>query len=69
MVLIVSHGNSLRALCKHLDDISDEDIKNLYIPHGSQTFKQIDSMMMIAMQNYAVVFFIFLQIVRSLNKT
>lgn len=33
-VLIVAHGNSLRALVKHLDDVSEEDIVGLNIPTG-----------------------------------
>ncbi len=33
-VLVVAHGNSLRALVKHLEDISDEDIPSLNIPTG-----------------------------------
>jgi 2,3-bisphosphoglycerate-dependent phosphoglycerate mutase len=33
-VLIVAHGNSLRALVKHLESISDEDILELNIPTG-----------------------------------
>jgi 2,3-bisphosphoglycerate-dependent phosphoglycerate mutase len=33
-VLIAAHGNSLRALVKHLDEISDEDIAGLNIPTG-----------------------------------
>ena len=33
-VLIVAHGNSLRALVKHLDGISDQDIVRLNIPTG-----------------------------------
>ena len=33
--LIVAHGNSLRALVKHLDGISDEDISGLNIPTGN----------------------------------
>lgn len=33
-VLIVAHGNSIRALMKFLDDISDEDIIDLFIPTG-----------------------------------
>lgn len=33
-VLITAHGNSLRALVKHLDGISDEDIAGLNIPTG-----------------------------------
>jgi 2,3-bisphosphoglycerate-dependent phosphoglycerate mutase len=33
-VLITAHGNSLRGLVKHLDQISDEDIPGLNIPTG-----------------------------------
>jgi 2,3-bisphosphoglycerate-dependent phosphoglycerate mutase len=33
-VLIVAHGNSLRALVKHLDRMSDEEIVGLNIPTG-----------------------------------
>ena len=33
-VLIAAHGNSLRALCKHLDKIGDEEIVKLNIPTG-----------------------------------
>jgi 2,3-bisphosphoglycerate-dependent phosphoglycerate mutase len=33
-VLVVAHGNSLRALVKHLDQISDEEIVGLNIPTG-----------------------------------
>ena len=33
-VLVVAHGNSLRALVKHLDGISDEEIVGLNIPTG-----------------------------------
>jgi 2,3-bisphosphoglycerate-dependent phosphoglycerate mutase len=31
---VVAHGNSLRALVKHLSDISDDDIPELNIPTG-----------------------------------
>ena len=34
-VLIAAHGNSLRALVKYLDNISDEDITGLNIPTGT----------------------------------
>ena len=34
IVLVGAHGNSLRALVKHLDDISDDDIVGLNIPTG-----------------------------------
>jgi 2,3-bisphosphoglycerate-dependent phosphoglycerate mutase len=33
-VIVVAHGNSLRALVKHLDGISDEEIPGLNIPTG-----------------------------------
>jgi 2,3-bisphosphoglycerate-dependent phosphoglycerate mutase len=33
-VLVVSHGNTLRALVKHLDAIGDEEIAAVEIAHG-----------------------------------
>jgi 2,3-bisphosphoglycerate-dependent phosphoglycerate mutase len=33
-VIVAAHGNSLRALVKHLDGISDDDIVGLNIPTG-----------------------------------
>jgi len=42
-VLIVAHGNSLRALVKHLDDISDADIVELNIPTGQPLVYQLDA--------------------------
>ncbi|CBN78717.1 conserved unknown protein [Ectocarpus siliculosus] len=33
-ILIVAHGNTIRGLCQHLDEISDEDIVGLDIPTG-----------------------------------
>jgi len=33
-VMVAAHGNSLRALVKHLDDIGDDDIAGLNIPTG-----------------------------------
>jgi 2,3-bisphosphoglycerate-dependent phosphoglycerate mutase len=41
-VIIVAHGNSLRALVKHLDRISDEDIVGLNIPTGIPLVYQLD---------------------------
>lgn len=41
-VLIVAHGNSLRALIKYLEDISDEDISKLEITTGEIYIYQID---------------------------
>jgi 2,3-bisphosphoglycerate-dependent phosphoglycerate mutase len=41
-VLIAAHGNSLRALVKHLNKISDEDIIELNIPTGVPRVYQLD---------------------------
>ena len=41
-VLVVAHGNSLRALVKHLDGISDEDIAALNIPTGIPLVYELD---------------------------
>ncbi len=42
VVLIVAHGNSLRALVKHLDDVSEEDIVGLNIPTGIPLLYELD---------------------------
>ncbi len=41
-VLICAHGNSLRALVKYLDDVSDEDIVGLNIPTGVPLVYELD---------------------------
>ena len=41
-VLIVAHGNSIRALVKHLDDVSEEDIVGLNIPTGIPLVYELD---------------------------
>ena len=41
-ILITAHGNSLRALVKHLDGISDEDIAELNIPTGIPLLYKLD---------------------------
>lgn len=41
-VLIVAHGNSLRALVKYLDNISDEEIVGLNIPTGIPLVYELD---------------------------
>ena len=40
--LVVAHGNSLRALVKHLDGISDADIAELNIPTGMPLVYELD---------------------------
>jgi len=42
VVLVVAHGNSLRALCKELDGISDDDIVELNIPTGTPLLYDLD---------------------------
>ena len=42
MVLVAAHGNSLRALVKHLDEISDDDIAALNIPTGMPLVYELD---------------------------
>ena len=42
VVLVTAHGNSLRALVKHLDGISDEDIAGLNIPTGIPLLYELD---------------------------
>jgi 2,3-bisphosphoglycerate-dependent phosphoglycerate mutase len=40
--LILAHGNTLRALVKHLDHVSDDDIVNLNIPTGIPLVYELD---------------------------
>ncbi len=41
--LLAAHGNSMRALVKHLDGISDADIVNLNIPNGIPLVYELDA--------------------------
>ena len=41
-VLVVAHGNSMRALVKYLDDMSDADIVELNIPNGVPLVYEFD---------------------------
>ncbi len=41
-VLVAAHGNSLRALAKHIEVISDEDIMGLEIPTGQPLVYELD---------------------------
>ena len=41
-IIIAAHGNSLRALVKHLDNISDEEILKLNIPTGLPLVYELD---------------------------
>ncbi len=42
-VLVAAHGNSLRALVKHLDGVSDQDIVGLNIPTGVPLVYELDA--------------------------
>ena len=41
-VLVAAHGNSLRALVKHLDNISESSIAELNIPTGTPLVYELD---------------------------
>ena len=41
-VMVAAHGNSLRAIVKHLDRISDDDISGLNIPTGIPLVYELD---------------------------
>jgi 2,3-bisphosphoglycerate-dependent phosphoglycerate mutase len=41
-IIIAAHGNSLRALVKYLDNLSNEDIKNFNVPTGIPLVYELD---------------------------
>ena len=41
--MLAAHGNSLRALVKHLDGVSDADIAGLNIPTGIPLMYELDA--------------------------
>jgi 2,3-bisphosphoglycerate-dependent phosphoglycerate mutase len=51
-VVISAHGNSLRALVKHLSNISDEDITGLEIPTGEPIVYEFDDTMQPGARHY-----------------
>ena len=51
-VLVAAHGNSLRALVKHLDGISDEDIVELNIPTGQPLVYELDERLVVTSRRY-----------------
>lgn len=42
-VLVVAHGNSLRAIMKYIENISDDEIKNIEMPFGAVYIYNLDS--------------------------
>lgn len=53
-ILIAAHGNTLRALVKHLDDISEDDITGLNIPTGVPLIYELDEDMKPIKQDAAI---------------
>ncbi|MDU3137112.1 MAG: 2,3-diphosphoglycerate-dependent phosphoglycerate mutase [Anaerococcus prevotii] len=51
-VLVAAHGNSLRALAKHLEKISDEDIMGLEIPTGQPLVYELDDELNVVKKYY-----------------
>ncbi len=42
-VLVAAHGNSIRALVKYLDQVSDQDIVGVNIPNGIPLVYELDA--------------------------
>ena len=51
-VLVAAHGNSLRALAKHIEGISDEDIMDLEIPTGQPLVYELDDQLNVVEKYY-----------------
>ena len=51
-VIVAAHGNSLRALVKHLSNISDADITGLEIPTGEPIVYDFDDAMQPGERHY-----------------
>ncbi len=51
-VIIVAHGNSLRALVKYLDHLSDEEILDINIPTGIPLVYDLDKNLDVITKNY-----------------
>ena len=50
--LVSAHGNSLRALVKHLDDVSDDEIPLLSIPTGIPLLYEFDERLVVVQHRY-----------------
>ncbi|MGX7350395.1 2,3-bisphosphoglycerate-dependent phosphoglycerate mutase [Enterococcus canis] len=51
-VLVAAHGNSLRALAKHIENISDDDIMGLEIPTGQPLVYELNDDLSVANKYY-----------------
>lgn len=54
--MIVSHANTIRTLIKHIDNISDEDIKGMSIPTGIPLLYRLDENLKPVDPNYELEF-------------
>ncbi len=52
IVLVAAHGNSLRALVKHLDGVSDEEITGVNIPTGIPLMYELDADLSVRSKHY-----------------
>ncbi|HEY7438917.1 MAG TPA: phosphoglyceromutase [Acidimicrobiia bacterium] len=50
--LVAAHGNSLRALVKHLDGLSDDEVVELNIPTGQPLVYELDARMQVVAREY-----------------
>lgn len=50
--MLVGHGNSLRALIKIIEKISDQDISKVNIPTGLPLYYEVDELMNIIDKKY-----------------
>jgi 2,3-bisphosphoglycerate-dependent phosphoglycerate mutase len=51
-VLVVSHGNTIRALVKHLENISDQEIENVEIATAQPLVYELDDQMRLVGRSY-----------------
>lgn len=51
-VLVAAHGNSLRALAKHIENISDDDIMDLEIPTGQPLVYELNDDLSVSKKYY-----------------
>jgi 2,3-bisphosphoglycerate-dependent phosphoglycerate mutase len=51
-VLVVSHGNTIRALVKHLENISDQEIERVEIATGKPLVYELDDQMRLVGRSY-----------------
>lgn len=51
-VLVTAHGNSLRAICKYLEDMSEADVLELNIPTGVPLVYELDEELSVVQKYY-----------------